>query len=115
MYDKKAERQAAQFGILDRMISLEEDLLKIEGVSDIDFDIDNYEECQQVILIPRYDVPRGGGTGSYYRNRAKQLAEIIQVCENHGLLNSGDRIEDYGEHWYIVRNCGIGWPRNGRI
>lgn len=112
MYDKKAERQAAQFGILDRMISLEEDLLKIEGVSDIDFDIDNYEDCQQVILVPRYKVPLDE---NYYKNRGKQLAEIIQVCENHGLLNSGDRIEDYGEHWYIVRNCGIGWPRNGRI
>lgn len=112
MYDKKAERQAAQFGILDRMISLEEDLLKIEGVSNIDFDIDNYEDCHQVILVPRYKVPLDE---NYYKNRGKQLAEIIQVCENHGLLNSGDRIEDYGEHWYIVRNCGIGWPRNGRI
>lgn len=112
MYDKKAEHQAAQLGILDRMISLEEDLLKIEGVSDIDFDIDNYEDCHQVILVPRYKVPLDE---NYYKNRGKQLAEIIQVCENHGLLNSGDCIEDYGEHWYIVRNCGIGWPRNGRI
>lgn len=115
MFDKRAEKRAEALGIADRMRALENDLLNIEGISDIDFDIDNYEECQQVILIPRYDVPRGGGAGNYYRNRAKQLAEIIQVCENHGLLNSGDRIEDYGEHWYIVRKCGIGWPRNGRI
>lgn len=108
MYDKRAERQAAELGILDKMQQLEADLLKIEGVSDIDFDIDNYDEIPQVILVPRYNVPLDE---NYYKNRGKQLAEIIQVCENHGLLNSGDRIEDYGEHWYIVRNCGIGWPR----
>jgi len=109
MYDKRAERQAAEFGILDKMQQLEADLLKIEGVSDIDFDIDNYDEIPQVILIPRYSVPNG--PGNWYKRRAIQLARIVQVCENHGLLNSGDRIEDYGEHWYIVRNCGVGWPR----
>lgn len=54
MYDKRAERKAKEFGILDKMQELEADLLKIEGVSDIDFDIDNYEDCHQVILVPRY-------------------------------------------------------------
>lgn len=111
MYDKRAERQAVEFGILDKMQALEADLLRIEGVSDIDFDIDNYDEIPQVILVPRYCVPLDE---NYYKNRGKQLAQIIQVCENHGLLNSGDRIEDYGEHWYIVRKCGTGWPRKER-
>lgn len=110
MYDKRAEQQAAEFGILDKMQALETDLLKIEGVSDIDFDLDYYDEIHQVILIPRYNVP--DGPGNWFKLRANQLARIVEVCENHGLLNSGDRIEDYGEHWYIVRNCSIGWPRS---
>lgn len=42
MYDKRAERQAKEFGILDKMQELEVDLLKIDGVSDIDFDLDCY-------------------------------------------------------------------------
>lgn len=110
MYDKKAESLAEHFGILDKMQALEADLLTIEGVSDIDFDIDNYDEIPQVILIPRYSVP--DGNEPYYNRRAVQLAKIIIMCEAHGLLCSpGDKIEDYGEHWYIVRNCGVGWPR----
>ena len=49
MYDKRAESRAAAFGILDRMQALENALLKIEGISDIDFDIDNYDELHHVL------------------------------------------------------------------
>lgn len=113
MFDKRAEKRAEALGIADRMRDLENDLLNIEGISEIDFDIDNFDEIPYVILIPRCKVP--DGTGNWFRRRAAQLAQIVAVCEKHDLYNSGDRIEDYGEHWYIVRNCGIGWPRNGRI
>ena len=109
MYDKKAEKQAAAFGILDKLQALEADLLTIEGVSDIDFDIDYYDEIPQIILIPRYNVP--DGPGKWFNRRANQLTRIVEVCAKHGLFNCGDRIEDYGEHWYIVREPDGSWPR----
>ena len=109
LYDKKAEAQAERFGILDRLQALEDDLLKIEGVSDIDFDIDYYDEIPQIIVIPRYNVP--DGPGNWFNRRANQLARIVEVCAKHGLYHCGDKIEDYGEHWYIVREPDSTWPR----
>lgn len=107
MFDKNAEKRAEALGIAEKMRALENDLLQIEGISDIDFDIDNFDEIPLVILIPRYKVP--DGHGYWFSRRAAQLAQIVAVCEKHDLYNSGDRIEDYGEHWYIVRACGKTW------
>ena len=107
MFDKSAEKKAEQFGILERMRLLESDMLKIDGISDINFDIDNFKEIHEVILIPRYDA--GPLDGQYYARRREQLAKILLECAKHDLHDSGDRIEDYGEHWYIVRTCGKTW------
>lgn len=109
MYDKKAEKRAAELGILDKMQALERDLLTIEGVSDIDFDIDNYDELYQVVLIPRYDA--GPLDESYYVRRLQILGNIMGVCFVNDLHPTYDRIEDYGEHWHIVREPGSTWPR----
>lgn len=109
MFDKGAEEAAARFGILDRMTALESDLLQIEGISDIDFDLSVYPDCRQVIIVPKYDA--GALDKQYYTRRHKQLLAILTVCVVHDLRNSGDRIEDYGEHLYIVRDCGATWPR----
>jgi hypothetical protein len=109
MYDKRAESRAAAFGIPDRMQALENALLKIEGISDIDFDIDNYDELPHVILIPRYRVDPA--REDYFQARREQRGQILEVCAAHDLYPTGDVIEDYGEHWYIVRRCGPSWPR----
>ena len=89
MYDKRAEQRAIRCGILGRMQALESALLCIEGVSDIDFDIDTYGDYQvsHVILVPRYtlDVERP----DYYDARKAQLRFILNVCEMHDLHSSG--------------------------
>ena len=103
-------KTAAQFGILDRMQEFEKDLLKIEGISEVDFDIDGFwDNIYQVILIPKYSIPVS--VSDYYNRRRKQLNEILEVCKKHDLKSSGDTIEDYGEHWYIVRKCGQTWKQ----
>lgn len=109
MYDKDAEIAAERFGILDRLQALESDLLKIDGISNIEFDIANYREVHQVIIVLKYDA--GAFDKGYYARRNRQLIAILTACVIHDLRNSGDRIEDYGEHWYIVRDCGETWPR----
>ena len=109
MYDKRSEKKAERLGILDKMISLESDLLLIDGICDIEYDIDGYEDLGQIILIPRYDA--GELDGGYYTRRAEQLSKLLIVCGAHGLYKTGDKIEDYGEHWYIVRNADETWPK----
>lgn len=107
MYDKRSEELAKRFGILDRMQALEDDLMKIDGIVNIEFDIRDCCEIRHVILIPQYDIDVR--REDYFDARRKQLNEIVAVCKAHGLLNSGDRIEDYGAHWYIVRTCDDEW------
>lgn len=104
--DRKA---AERFGILDRLQQFEADLLTIRGVTEIDFDVDNYDEIPEVILLIRYDIPLS--VEDYYTRRRKQVEEILYACLKYDLFPSGDRIEDYGEHWYIVRRVGKSWPR----
>lgn len=109
MYDKDSERFAKQMGILDLMESLEDDLLKIDGVSEIEFDI-RYYNGDYVILIPRYYI--NPDCDGYFDTKINQLSEILKTCCAHGLLPTDDRIEDYGEHWYIVRKCDPNiWPK----
>ena len=108
MYDKRAERDAEIFGITPKMQSLESDLMRIRGIEHIEFDIRDWGDgIHHVILIPKYDIDVSLPT--YYEARRKQLDEIISVCEKHDLFPSGDRIEDMGAHWYIVRTCGNSW------
>ena len=111
MYDKKAERDARRFGILDKMQALEDDLVKIKGIVRVEFDIRNWaDSIRQVILIPKYFIDPALDVAPYFDARHAQLESISAVCRTHGLHPSGDCIEDMGEHWYIVRSCGSTWP-----
>lgn len=109
---KKEMETAKHFGILKRMEDLERELLKIEGVGEdegyIRFDLSGFwDNLHEVILIPKYYIPVSAP--DYYEQRRAQLRKILDVCERFDLHETGDRIEDYGEHWYIVRHCGESW------
>ena len=99
---------AKHFGILDRMEDLEKELRKINHVVEVDFDLNGFwSDINQVIIIPKYDIPVS--LSNYYDVRREMLKQIIDVANSFGLHNSGDRIEDYGEHLYIVRDCDSTW------
>lgn len=101
---------AKHFGIFGKMQELENELLNIEGIPDVDFDLDGFwNDMNYVIVIPKYSIPVS--VSDYYDRRRKQLNEILEVCARHDLKPSEDRIEDYGEHWYIVRKCGQTWKQ----
>lgn len=105
-------KTAETFGILEKMQALENDLLKIGGISECNFSIDNFWNgfaTNHVILVPKYSIPSKLPVGDYFAARRKQLQEIIDVCKQHDLTTTGDIIEDHGEHWYIVRKCGNTW------
>ncbi len=102
-------KTARSFGLLEKLQALEADLLKIQYIPDTDFDVDNYDEFHHVILLPHYDIPVE--LDNYYDVRRATLTSILKVCQEHDLHMTGDRIEDMGEHWYIVRNTGESWPQ----
>lgn len=112
--NSRTRETAERFGILDRMERLEKELLKIPGIayedrnSGIDFDLDGwYSDIHQVILIPKYDIPVTDP--EYYAKRTRMLTRVFLVCQVNGLVPSGDTVEDYGEHYYIVRSCKKDW------
>ncbi len=108
---ERTKQTALRYGILDRLEDLEADLLKIKEIPDVDFDVENYGEIPHVILIPHYDIP--ADAPSYFSLRQNTLSNILIACTKHDLWPSGDRIEDMGTHWYIVRSIGKTWPRMG--
>ena len=108
----KEQRTADAFGITYRVEELKRDLLAIDGVVDVEFDLDGYwSDIQQIIFLPKYSIPVN--LEDYYQRRRTMIARILEVCARHGLTRSGDRIEDYGEHLYIVTDCK--WPVKSNV
>lgn len=104
---ERTKKLAEKCGIYDRLRSLEDDILAIDRVVDVDFSIDSFFnnwDIQQVILIVKYDIPATLEFNAYFDARQKNLQDIFDVCAKYDLHPSGDRIEDMGEHWYIVRS-----------
>lgn len=100
-------RIAERYGITEKCASLERDLLGIDGVTDVEFDLNGFlDDIHQVIVLVWYDF--------HIVTRKLRLAvDVVNTAYLHGLEESGDRIEDYGEHLYLVFNCGPSWPKKG--
>lgn len=102
---KNRERKAAEIlGILDRLEALEADLLKVNRIVKVEFDVDGFfDDIPDVCIVYEYDVPVG--LENYFEERRRIIRESVEVMERHGLTASGDAIEDYGTHFYFVRNA----------
>ena len=109
MFDKKSEQLAKRFGILNRMEKLDADLSRISNIVHVEYDVRDYEDLKLIIIVPKYNFDQYHDMNELYWARMKQLSAISEVCKNHGLYTTGDSIEDYGEHWYIVRKCDHTW------
>lgn len=99
MLNERNRRTAQHHGILPLVEKLQADLMAIEGVEDVDFDLDGFwDNIPYVILLPKYNI-----TGDdYFKRRRVLLTKILYEAENNGLFRTEDRIEDYGQHFYIV-------------
>lgn len=99
MLSERNRKTAEQHGILPLVEKLQADLLGLDGVEDVDFDLDGYyDNIPYVILLPKYNI----AGDDYLKRRRILLTEILQEAEINGLFRTGDSIEDYGEHFYIV-------------
>ena len=110
---RNREKQTAErFGILDRLNAFEQALLSIPGVtgSDVDMDLDGwYDNIRQVIIVPGYHIDALGA--AWYQQRREMISRIVETAAAHGLRRTGDPLEDYGEHLYMVYACDDTWPR----
>ena len=106
---EKEIKHAKQFHVLEEMQNLERDLLAINGMEKVEYDLTGlFDDIYQVILLPFWNFPYDV-TEDYFIKKVEFIRNIIQVCRNHGLYSSGDTIEDMGSCYYIVRSCGKEW------
>ena len=110
----RAIRTAAQFDLLERCMEFEHGLLSIRDIvpdrwSDgIDFDISGWlSDIRQLIIVPKYSIP--ASAPDYFERRRSMIESIIELARQFGLTRTEDRIEDYGEHYYIVFRCDSTW------
>lgn len=110
MKDNRHLQIAIQYGIKEQCEKLEKELLAIDGVTDIDFDLYGfYDNLNQVIFLAKYDVPSDLPYQTYFSEMRRIKETISAVCKDNDLYPSGDAIEDYGAHFYFVRRCGKEW------
>lgn len=107
-------KTAEQFRILERCKAFENDLLQIKDIvpdkSDdgIPFDLNGFlSDIFQVIIVPKYAIL--ADRDDYWEARKQLKESVIDLAEKYDLYPSGDRIEDYGEHFYFVFTCGKTW------
>ena len=102
-------RIAERYGITDKCASLEQDLMNIDGVTSVEFDLNGFlDDIHQVIALVGYDYHKIRSTWSL---AGKVLEKALLY---HDLNDSGDLIEDYGEHLYFVFYCGQSWLKKGK-
>ena len=105
MLRERDRKTAEQFGLTERLEKLEAELLSIEGVEDVEFDLDGFwSDIHQVILLPKYRII-GTWDEGYFQRRRKMLEGILAILRANDLARTEDTIEDYGEHFYIVTSC----------
>ncbi len=107
----REQTTAEHFGIVSKIERFKDDLLTINGVEDVEFDLDGFwSDIHQVIFLPKYNIP----FDQYFEVRSDMIHDIIDCANRHGLTRTVDQIEDYGSHLYIVTDCP--WVRrNGKI
>jgi len=108
---KERERNTAEkFKILDKVQKFESELLKIDGVTEVDFDLSGfYDNINYVIFLTKYSIPVN--SKNYFEKRKKLIRNVVETAGNNGLKRTEDHIEDYGEHFYFVTECDNSWNR----
>ena len=101
MINERTRRTAKRLNIIDKVEKLQKELLQIDGVIDVEFDIDGfYDNIGDFIFLTKYDIPVT--LENYFEVRKQLKQNVIEVAKNNGLRRSGDAIEDYGTWFYFV-------------
>lgn len=106
--DNKTILTAKKYNILEKVEKLKKELLSIEGVTKVEFDLDGfYDDIRQVIFIAKYDI--SVKEPDYFFKKTQVRNEIKRIAASNELLPSGDAVEDYGTSYYFVFDCAPCW------
>ena len=79
MLDERDRKTADLYGITERVEKLQKELLQIEGVNDVDFDLSGFlSDIPYVIFLPEYDIDVR--LDDYFERRRKLLTEAVRVA-----------------------------------
>jgi hypothetical protein len=102
MLRDKEKNIAIKYNILDKVEKLQNDLLKINGIIDVEFDLSGFwDDFKQVIFLTKYEV-KPYASKEYFTKRKEIIDNILKVIFDNGLKRTEDSIEDYGEWFYFV-------------
>lgn len=100
---------AEKYGIAKKVQKLEYDLMGIRGVQAVEFDLNGFlDHMQEIIVLTKYHA-EGQEFKRYLWHKHRIKAQITNWAEKNGLTLAGDRVEDYGEHFYWVFRCDESW------
>lgn len=92
---------AERLGLTEKIEKLQRELLEIEYIEDVDFDLDGFcDNMNEVIFLTKYNIPVSAE--KYFSLRRKMVEEILETAARNGLKRTEDRIEDYGTWLYFV-------------
>lgn len=105
---------AKKFNVANKLMKLELELLDVPYVEyekideGIFLDIGGFlDDMPYVIMCIKYNIDIS--LDNYYAERRRFLKTILKIAKKYGLTRTEDRIEDYGEHFYIVLQCDSTW------
>lgn len=101
MLDERQRKTAERFGLTEKIEKFQRELLEIEYIEDVEFDLDGiYDDINEVIILTKYNIPVSAE--NYYSLRRKMTEEALETANKNGLRKTQDEIEDYGEWLYFV-------------
>jgi len=104
---EKEYKIAKEFNILDMVEKLQNELLQVDGVTEVEFDLSGfYDNLNEVIILTKYSIC---DTEKYFEKRKKLKNQVVDIAKGNFLTRTSDRIEDYGEHFYFVFHCFKEW------
>lgn len=108
--EDKQYQIAKEFNIVDMVEKLQNELLQVDGVTEVDFDLSGfYDNMNEVIFLTKYSI--SNADNRYFEKRKELINQVVGVAEGNFLTRTQDSIEDYGEHFYFVFHCFKEWNR----
>lgn len=99
--NKQNEKIAQRAGASEKLETLIDQLTKIEGMADLDIDLDGLQQSCAVIL-PRFNDVWYKASPKYEEKQRTFLSEVIQVCADNGLVRTTDRPQSFGGGWFYI-------------
>lgn len=100
--EARGDAIAEKYNIKDHLDKLEKDLKNIEGVTEVDFDLDGYlDGINAPITVVSYDI-KADNAIEYYKQKSDILNAINNVFIDNGVTIEFDEFEDNDTYFYLV-------------